>query len=288
MRMPCVSFSLALALSMAATLSAQTPIIQAVLDGAAVTPDLAQGSVFIVKGTGLSAAGTVQAPAPAYPTILNNVGITLTPVLGGTALQMLMVYTYNDGTVNQLAAVIPSTVPLGVYDVRVMNGSATSAAFRTNVVARKPGIVTADGSGIGIAQATLEGKLILQRNSVGKIGDFDTRPAHPGDRMDLWGTGLGADVASDTGGTSGDQTAAGQIRVVLNRVAIVPIYAGRSQGYPGLDQIVFTIPANVTLTCTNTISVQAGGVSSRTNSVTIATSAASATVCTPSPPPPVK
>lgn len=279
MRSPRPVFFLSLIVfSMARTLSAQTPNITAVLDGAALTANLAQGSVFVVKGTGLSAAGVVLATAPAYQTILNGARITLTPASGGTALQMLMVYTYNDGGVNQLAAVIPSTVVPGVYDVRVVNGGATGAAFRANVVARKPGIVTSDGSGVGIAQATLDGKLILQRNSVmGKIGDFETRPAHPGDRMDLWGTGLGADVAADTGGTSGDQTAAGQIRVVLNGVDIVPAYAGRSQGFPGLDQIVFTIPAGVALRCDNTIQVRAGGVLS--NPVTIATSAASATAC---------
>ena len=40
---------------------------------------------------------------------------------------------------------------------------------------------------------------------------------------------------------------------------IVPAYAGRSQGYPGLDQIVFTIPANVALRCDNTLEVRAAG-----------------------------
>lgn len=262
---------------MAIALSAQTPTITAVLDGAGLTENLAQGTVFVVKGTNLCSAGLFQGTAPLYPTILNNVRITFTS-LGGVVSQMLMVYTYNDGSVNQLAGVVPSNTPLGVYDVRVINGSATSAAFRTIIRARKPGIVSADGSGTGIAQATLEGKLILQRNSVvGKIGDFDTRPAYPGDRMDLWGTGLGPDVAADTGGTSGDQTVAGQVRVILNGVDIVPAYAGRSPGFPGLDQIVFTIPANVALKCDNTVQVRAGGFLS--NTVTIATAAAGATSC---------
>jgi uncharacterized protein (TIGR03437 family) len=277
--------SLAVLLAAAATLSAQTPSITAVLDAAALTANLAPGSVFAVKGTGLSAAGFVQPASLPYPTILNNARITLTPAAGGAELQMLMVYTYNVGGVNQLAGVIPSTVPPGAYDVRVINGAATSAPFRTTVVARKPGIVTADASGAGIAQATLEGKLILQRNSVmGKIGDFDTRPAHAGDRMDLWGTGLGADVAADAGtGTSGDQSAAGEIRVLLNGTEIVPLYAGRSFGYPGLDQIAFTIPANVALKCDNSVQVRAGGVLS--NLVTIATSAPTANACSSSPAP---
>jgi len=275
---------LGVALVLAAPLFAQTPNITAVLDAGALTSNLAPGSVFAIKGAGLSGPGFFQPGVLPYPPVLNGVSISLTPVAGGAELPMMMVYDYNLGGVNQLAAVIPSTVPPGEYDVRVKNGAAVSAPFRTRVIPRKPGIVTADASGSGIAQATLEGKLILQRNSVmGKIGVFDTRPAHPGDRMDLWGTGLGADVASDSGtGTSGDQTAAGQIRVLLNGVEIVPIYAGRSYGYPGLDQIAFTIPNNVALKCDNAIQVRAGGTLS--NLVTIATSAPDATSCPASPP----
>jgi uncharacterized protein (TIGR03437 family) len=250
---------------------AQNPAITAVQDGGGYTNDIPQGAVLVVKGTNLSAAGIQQAQAPAYPATLNNVRITFTAVSGGAVVNVLMVYTYNQSGVNQLAGVLPSTAATGAYDVRVINGSATSAPFRANVVARKVGIVTADGSGSGEAQATLSGALILQRKSnQGKIGQFDTRPARPGERMDLWGTGIGADVASDTGGTSGDQTAAASIRVIVDGTEIVPLYAGRSQGFPGLDQIVFNIPASVTPSCTNSVQVRAGGVLS--NLVTIATS----------------
>ena len=251
---------------------AQTPSITQVLDGGAYTNNVAQGSVIIVKGTNLSAAGYVPAAAPAYPTTLNNVRITFTAVSGSAVVNVLMVYTYNQSGVNQLAGVIPSNTAAGAYDVRVINGANTSAAFRTNVQARKPGIVTADGSGSGAAQATLNGALILQRNTnQGKIGDFDTRPARPGERVDLWGTGLGPDLASDAGGTSGDQTSAGQIRVLVNSTEVTPLYAGRSQGFPGLDQIVFILPANTTLSCTVSIQVRAGGVTSNLTTIAVAT-----------------
>ncbi|MCU1273016.1 MAG: hypothetical protein JWO48_447 [Bryobacterales bacterium] len=66
-----------LALSKAAM---SQPVITAVLDGGAYTNNIAQGSVFVVKGTGLSAAGSVAATAPIYPTTLNNVKISLTAV----------------------------------------------------------------------------------------------------------------------------------------------------------------------------------------------------------------
>ena len=267
-----------LALLTLSTAAIAQPAITAVLDAGAYTSNIAQGSVFVVKGTGLSATGLVQATPPTYPTLLNSVRISMTAVTGGAVVNPLMVYTYNVGGTNQLAAVLPSNVAVGSYDLRVENGAATSSPFRTAVVARKPGIVTASGDGAGPAQATLDGKLILQRvNSLGKLGDFDSRSARPGERVDLWGTGLGPDTASDAGGTSGDQTTAGQIRVLVNGAEVTPSYAGRSQGYPGLDQIVFTLPATVAQNCAVTVQVRAGDVLS--NTVTIATSAATTGAC---------
>ena len=247
------------------------PAITAVLDAGAYTSNIAQGSVFVVKGTGLSAAGLVQATPPAYFTTLNSVRISLTAVTGGAVVNPLIVNTYNIGGVNQVVAVLPSSTAVGAWDLRVENGSTTSSPFRMSVVPRKPGIVTVSGDGTGPAQATLDGKLILQRvNNLGKFGDFDSRSARPGERVDLWGTGIGPDVASDSGGTSGDQTAAGQIRVLVNGAEVTPTYAGRSLGYPGLDQIVFTMPTTVALNCAVTVQVRAGDVLS--NAVTIATS----------------
>ncbi len=247
------------------------PAITQVLDGGAYTNNVAQGSVFVVKGTGLSAAGFEQAAAPLYPTTLNSVRITLTAVSGGAVVNALMVYTYNLSGVNQLAAVLPSNATIGAYDLRVTNGASISAAFRTNVQARKPGIVTAAGDGNGAAQATVGNASALVRTSnLGKIGAFDSRPARPGERVDFWGTGLGPDSASDTGGTSGDQTSAAAIRVIINGAEVTPLYAGRSFGYPGLDQIAVNLPANVTASCTVSIQIRAGGVLS--NAVTIAVS----------------
>jgi len=264
------------------TLSAATAFsqvtISAVLDGGGYTPDIPQGAVFVVKGSGLSAAGFVQATAPSYPTSLNNAQIKLAAVSGGNVVTALMVYTYNQSGVNQLAAVLPSTTPTGAYNLTVTNGGSTSAAFRMNVVANKPGIITADGSGSGQAQATIGGGLILDRASPqGIIGIFDTRIAHPGERMDFWGTGLGADANSDVGGTSGDKTADYSVRVIFDGVEITPVYAGRSQGYPGLDQIVIILPSSITPKCTNKVQIRSGAVLG--NVVTVATSADGSSSC---------
>ena len=247
--------------------------IDQVLDGGGNRPDLAPGSVFIVKGGGGLAPdnGLVQAQAPDYPTQLNGVSIAFQPAGGGDPIVALMVYTYNSEHIQQLAGVLPSSTAPGTYQVTVTVNGSQSNSFTTNVIPRKPGIVTANSAGTGPAQATIGGLLKLQRYvNAGTLAGFELRPIHPGERVDLWGTGLGADLASDTGGTSGDQTQAGAIRVLVNGQEVTPLYAGRSQGYPGLDQIVFNMPNDVALSCTVRIQVRAGGVYS--NPVTVATS----------------
>lgn len=55
----------------------------------------------------------------------------------------------------------------------------------------------------------------------------------------------GADPATDAGGTSGDQTAAGNFVVIVGGRPIPPVYAGASHGYPGLWQIHFTLPPDI-------------------------------------------
>lgn len=92
------------------------PTITAVLDGAAYTQNIAQGSVFVFKGKGLSAAGNVTVSG-----------------------------------LYQLAALLPSATPVGLYDLRVTNGAANSAPVRLSIVFGKPGIVTASGDGSGPA-----------------------------------------------------------------------------------------------------------------------------------------
>src|SRR5437667_128381 len=58
---------------------ATTPTVTAVQDAASNTPNIAQGSIFIVKGSNLSASGYTPF-APPRPTVSNGVKVTFTPV----------------------------------------------------------------------------------------------------------------------------------------------------------------------------------------------------------------
>src|SRR5258708_25864338 len=96
-----------------------TPTISAVQDAASNTPSIAQGSIFIVKGTNLSTSGYTPF-APPRPTVSSGgVKVTFTPAGGATGTDAYLVYLYNQSGVNQIAGILPSTVAVGNYNVTV-------------------------------------------------------------------------------------------------------------------------------------------------------------------------
>ena len=268
------------ALSNAATSWGQ-PVLRAanpVGNASSYATSIAQGSIFVVIGTNLGSATLVQNTALPFRTTLSNASIRLTPVSGGAAVDAYMVYT----TQNQLAGLLPSTAALGGYDMAVTYNGQTSGAARVTLVAAAFGIVSADSSGGGQAQAQQyrsAAAIDLNRPATGTLGTFTLAPARPGQVMVLWGTGLGADALSDSDGlSSGDQTSSANVRVIVGSREIVPVYAGRASGLPGTDQINFMLPADVDLGCFVNVAVRVG--SNLSNALTIATAANGATACT--------
>jgi uncharacterized protein (TIGR03437 family) len=153
----------------------------------------------------------------------------------------------------------------------------TSNAQNVTVVARSFGIATVNSSGTGTVQASIgniNGGASLTRFTTGSLSSNGTSwtlsPAHPGDTLVLWGTGGGADPANDAGGTSGDQTAAGNFSVLVSGRPITPLYAGTSQGFPGLWQINFVLPSDASADCFASLQVSAGGELSNLVSLPIA------------------
>ena len=259
-----------------ATISAAQPVVTSVLNASSYQADIARGSWFVVFGSNMGPANIILAPGSPFPTELSGTRVTYTPAAGGSAIDARLWYTL----AGQLAGLLPSSAAAGAYDVRVIYNSQTSAPRRVNVVERNFGFATVTQDGAGPAQATnasLNNGVSLVRFTTGAISfsglSWQHRPAYPTETLILWGTGVGADAQSDvSGGTSGDQTAAGNIRVIVGNTEITPAYAGRSSGSPGLDQINFTLPANVTLGCTESLRVRASGRLSNLGSLAIANS----------------
>lgn len=254
-----------------------------VLNALGYQAKLAPGAMFVIFGSGLGPATLSAAAGPAYPTNLAGTAVTFTPAAGGAPLSARMVYT----SAGQIAGLLPSSIVPGAYAVRITNNSLTSAPQTVTIVARSFGIATANSAGTGIAQATIgnvNNGISLVRLTTGAVSfnglDWTLSPAHPGDTLVFWGTGGGADPANDTGGTSGDQTAAGNFTVTVAGRQIRPLYAGASSGYPGLWQINFTLPADISTGCFNTAQVTAGGEASNTVLIPIAAPGQSACVDT--------
>ena len=211
---------------------------------------IAQGSIFVIFGSNMGPATLVQVQSYPVPTQLSGTSVTVT--VGGTAVKALMVYT----SAGQIAALLPSTTPLGTGTVTVTYNSQTSASIPLTVVASNFGIYTLSQDGTGPAVVTTPGFQVITLTSTAK----------PGDTLVLWGTGLGP--------YSGDETVA-PAETGLNVNAAVYVgnqpasisYKGRSSS-PGLDQINFTIPSGVT-GCYVPIAVVVNGIVSNFGSLSI-------------------
>jgi uncharacterized protein (TIGR03437 family) len=241
---------------------------------------LAPDTVFVIFGSNMGPAVLQAASAPTYPSSLGGTSITFAPQPAGVPITAKMIYT----SAGQIAGLLPSSISAGTYAVSVTYNQQSSAPQNVTVAARSFGIAAANSAGSGEAQATIanvNGGISLVRLTTGSVAfegfNWTLSPAHPGDTLVLWGTGGGADAANDTGGSSGDQTAAGNFSVSVDGTEITPLYAGTSQGYPGLWQINFTLPSTMAADCFATLQVSAGGQLS--NIVTIAIGAAGQTSC---------
>jgi uncharacterized protein (TIGR03437 family) len=248
------------------------PTISAVQDAASNTPTIAQGSIFIVKGTNLSAAGYTPF-APPRPQASSGVKVTFTPVSGGgAATDAYLVYFYNQGGVNQIACILPSTVAVGNYNVTVTNGT-VSAPVVAQVVANKIGLFTQDSSGSGLAsvQNYISASAVdLNRLTTGSVSGITISPAKPGQPVIAYGTGLGAYAAGDNSASPVfDFRSSLDIKAVVGGVTIPVDYAGRA-GYAGEDQINFTLPSNIPTGCAVTLQISVGGKLSAPTSIAIA------------------
>ena len=276
-----LDFSGAGTINTGGTVTAPSPSITAVLDAGSNTANLAPGTIFIVKGTNLCPGTTLTAyNVPRPTTATDGVQIVFTPVAGGTGTNALIWYEdpLGSGTC-QLAGILPSTVAPGNYNVTVVNGT-TSAGFATTVVATKFEMFTQDSTGTGLVSAQINGSYQLIRLTTGTLSGLAISPAHPGDNVVVYGTGMGAAPTGDDNAASPDYnylTNGYSVQVLVGGVAATVQYAGLA-GYAGEIQLNFALPSNVPTGCAVTLQVIVNNVMSVPVTLAIAPSA-SATAC---------
>ena len=243
-----------------------TPTISAVLDAGSYTASVALGSIFVVKGANMSATGLSQTTFP-LPQSFNGVSITFVPAAGGSGTNAYIIYLYNQSGVNQLAAVVPSTLTPGNFNVTVTNNGVTSPPFSVTVVARKPEIITQDatGNGLAVVQNFISAsQLDVNRFTTGSVNGVTISPAHLGQTLVLWVDGTGA-VPGGTDNTASpgyDFTKNGvTVQVILGGgvKTITPLYAGRAPGLTGVEQYNFTLTGDSPTGCTVQIQVSVNG-----------------------------
>jgi len=215
---------------------ATTPAITAVLNNYSyILPGspyygIAPGSIFVIFGTGLATPGAsadLQDSTKGLPLKLNGASVAVT--VSGLTVYPALYYA----TPTQIAAVLPSTTPLGAGTVTVTYNGVSSPPATTQVVQSALGLATMSGDGTGLVMATdANYHFISPMNS-----------AAGGQIITLWGTGLGASPEdSDTTYTSTPHQVAGVlIAIIFGSQQMPVVWAGRS-GYPGLDQINVQLP----------------------------------------------
>jgi uncharacterized protein (TIGR03437 family) len=217
---------------------------------------LAPGSLFFIQGSGL--AGTtsdlLSSAAPGLQTTVSGVSVAAT--VGGTTVQCFVYYI----SPTQIDAVLPSSTPLGTGTVTVTNNGAKSGTFPITVVQSAFGMLSYNGTLAAAYDAN--NNLLTPTNS-----------ANINQTIVLWGSGVGADPGND------DKLYPQKINNLTNIPmqafiggVVAPIsYRGRSQ-YPGVDQVVLTVPPGVPVGCYVSIAIVSGSIVSNWSTIPIAAS----------------
>jgi len=249
------------ALAAAAGLVYGQPVISNVENGAtyivAGLPNagIAQGSIFIIKGSNLG-PGTISIAQNAFQnTSLSGTSVSVT--VNGTTVAPLLYYT----SAAQVAALLPSNTPVGTGTITVTYNGQVGIAAPITVVQNNLGIftITSDGQGVGIV--TNPDYSLISVTKAANCGGPNTTcgAANPGDILILWATGLGPVSGSDAAGAGlGVNMPNIPLTLWLGGVQAKVTYQGRSGCCIGEDQIVFTVPNNAPTGCAVPLAVQIG------------------------------
>jgi len=140
---------------------------------------------------------------------------------------------------------------------------------------RVPGTITVTNNGV----ASTAAQFVVVQSAMGLVVATDasynyfstSSSASPGQPIIPWGSGVGADTANDdrTYPMNQDNLANIPMTVYVGGIQASIAYRGRSQ-FPGVDQIVVTVPNNVTPGCTVSIVTVSGSIVSNSISIPVA------------------
>lgn len=158
------------------------PLILSVTDGAAFQPGFANGGWITITGYGLANTTRIWQGSDfvndQLPTVLDGVRVNIQGQLGYP-------YFISPTQINVLAP--DNSLTNTRFGITVINNGVNSNQFVANTLGRNPEFFRFDGR--NIAAVHLDGTLV---GRVGLFPGLTTRPAKPGDVIQLYGTGCGA------------------------------------------------------------------------------------------------
>jgi uncharacterized protein (TIGR03437 family) len=171
-------------------------------------PEVSPGSLLYATLTG---GGSFPPPVtfnPSYTTVTVN-GAAV-PVLGSDGQRGVLFQLPPDTSLGPTLFSVALQFPLGGKEAWTTSLNAVASSF---------GVYTI-GNGYGPVSAA---------NAVTSAAVNMENPAHPGDIISVWGTGLGSATSN-------------QVTVLLGGHAAQVLYAGPAPGLPGVDQVNFAVP----------------------------------------------
>jgi uncharacterized protein (TIGR03437 family) len=229
---------------------------------------IARGSVFAIFGRSFGPVQTARAAGFPLGTTLQGVGVSVCQ--NGVCIPAIPVYV----SAGQVNAIMPANAPLGPVSARVNFNGQGGYYASANVVKSSFGISAVNGSAVNVLESyeslnetwrdvfaqnrapysPREGAAfgpgsIQNVSADGPAINSASNPAKPGQRVILWGTGLGAGLNADNEAPeSGDLPVKVEIWVGGKEVT-AKHYSGRSSCCAGIDQIVFDLPEDTPSGC---------------------------------------
>ncbi len=221
----------------AASAPQPTGVANAASAAQAIPGVVAPGSYVAIYGTGLAGGGSPSAVSLPLPAMLTGTQL----LLGGIPMPLLY------AGAGQVNALVPQGLaPNASYPLMVVSGTTQSVPVALTVAELQPGIYTTGflGSGAGIVTNAVSAQLIGASN-----------PAHAGDYLTIYCTGLGA-LAGPNGELEPADGAAAPTSPIFRTKANVTVtiggvnapvqFAGLTATLAALYQVNVQVPAGVT------------------------------------------
>jgi len=241
-------------ISFATCAFAQNPLIysRSIYNAASYLPAgvpagaIAQGSIFTVFGANIGPS--TPAGPNGFPLQTTLAGVQLNVIQGATTVSAIPVFV----SASQINAIMPSNAPTGTASLQVIFNNARSNLSPIRITNNALGIFTALGTGLG--PGAIENFVTAANQPL----NTPTVSAKLGQLVTLYGTGLGPVTGGDN-----MQPPAGnlptKVEVFVGGISAQVAYSGRSPCCAGIDQVVFTVPANAPTGCWVPVYVRTSG-----------------------------